>query len=113
MLISPLRKTEPKIHDDMSEAVSPPRVPTARTIATGPEAAKMNATIALTRYTPPKSASTCRGAGGDAVGFSSGIDSLGAEPRDSPREGSPAQPTLPARRTRVSIARLVHRHAAE
>ncbi len=49
MLISPFRKNAPKIHEDRSEGVSPPRAPTARMIATGPEAAKMNATTALTK----------------------------------------------------------------
>ena len=47
MLISPLMKNEPKIHDDRSAALSPPRVPTARMIATGPEAANTNAMNAL------------------------------------------------------------------
>ena len=39
MLMRPLTKNAPKIHDERSEGVSPPRVPTARMIATGPEAA--------------------------------------------------------------------------
>ena len=63
MLTRPLRKNAPKIHDDRSEGERPPRVPTARMIATGPEAAKMNATRPLTKYTPPKSASERRDAG--------------------------------------------------
>ena len=42
-------KNEPNSHDDRSSGESPPRVPTARMIATGPEAAKMNATSALTK----------------------------------------------------------------
>ncbi len=49
MLISPFKKNAPKIQEDKSEGASPPRVPTARMIATGPEAAKMNATTALTK----------------------------------------------------------------
>ena len=48
MLISPFTKNAPKIHDARSDAVRPPRVPTARMIATGPDAAKMNPTSALT-----------------------------------------------------------------
>ena len=48
MLMSPFTKNEPKIQDERSDAVSPPCVPTARTIATGPDAAKMNPTSALT-----------------------------------------------------------------
>src|SRR5207249_6376140 len=63
MLISPFTKKAPNIHDDMSDGASPPRVPTARMIATGPEAAKMNATRPFTKYTPPKSARTPRKAG--------------------------------------------------
>src|SRR6267378_1669904 len=69
MLISPFTKNAPKIHEDRSEGVSPPRVPTARMIATGPEAAKMNATRPLTKYTPPKSARTRRTAGGVKIGL--------------------------------------------
>ena len=49
MLIRPLRKNEPKIHDDRSDSPRPPCAPTARMIATGPEAAKMNAISALAR----------------------------------------------------------------
>jgi hypothetical protein len=40
MLMRPLRKNEPKIHDARSAGASPPRVPTASMIATGPVAAK-------------------------------------------------------------------------
>ncbi len=64
MLISPLTKKAPKSHEDRSDALRPPRVPTARTMATGPEAAKTNATSALTAWTPPKSATTSRSEGG-------------------------------------------------
>jgi hypothetical protein len=46
-VMSPFTKNEPKIHDDRSDSLSPPRAPTARMIATGPEAAKMNAISAL------------------------------------------------------------------
>ena len=49
MLISPFTKKAPNIHDDRSDGASPPRVPTARMIATGPEAAKMNATRPFTK----------------------------------------------------------------
>src|SRR6059036_1797296 len=63
MLISPFTKNAPNIHEDKSDGASPPRVPTARMIATGPEAAKMNATRPLTKYTPPKSARTPRKTG--------------------------------------------------
>ena len=48
-VISPLRKNEPKIHDDRSDSLKPPRAPTARMIATGPEAAKMKPITALAR----------------------------------------------------------------
>ncbi len=47
MLTRPLMKNAPKIQDERSAALSPPCAPTARMIATGPEAAKMNATSAL------------------------------------------------------------------
>jgi len=53
----PFRKNEPKSQDAMSEGARPPRVLTARTIATGPVAAKMNATTPLTTCSPPRSAS--------------------------------------------------------
>jgi hypothetical protein len=58
MLISPLTKKAPKSQEDRSAALRPPRVPTVRMMATGPEAAKMNATSALTAYAPPKSETT-------------------------------------------------------
>ena len=48
MLIRPLTKNAPKIHDARSAALSPPRVPTARMMASGPDAAKMNPTSAFT-----------------------------------------------------------------
>jgi len=48
-VISPLTKNEPKIHDDRSDSLKPPRAPTARMIATGPEAAKMKPITALAR----------------------------------------------------------------
>src|SRR5688572_24359920 len=60
MLIRPLRKNEPKSHEAMSDGASPPRVATARTIATGPVAAKMNATTPLTACSRPRSANACR-----------------------------------------------------
>jgi hypothetical protein len=47
MLIRPFRKNDPKIQEAMSASVSPPWVPMASTIATGPVAAKMNPTSAL------------------------------------------------------------------
>ena len=47
MLISPLTKNEPNSHDDRSDSLRPPCAPTARMIATGPLAAKMNATSPL------------------------------------------------------------------
>ena len=40
MLISPLTKNTPKIHDDSSASLKPPRVPTDRMIATGAVAEK-------------------------------------------------------------------------
>ncbi len=49
MLMRPLTKNAPKIHDDRSDGVRPPRVPTARMIATGPEAANAKATSPLAR----------------------------------------------------------------
>ena len=47
MLISPLTKNALKSHEAISGGLKPPRVPMARTMATGPEAAKVNATTAL------------------------------------------------------------------
>jgi len=70
--MSPLTKNAPKIHDARSDSDRPPRVPTARMIATGPDAAKMKATSALAAYRPPKSAMTCLIEGGAAASFSSG-----------------------------------------
>ena len=72
MLTRPLTKNAPKIHEARSDSVSPPRVPTARMIATGPDAANTKATNALAAYSPPKSAMTCLSEGGAAAGFSSG-----------------------------------------
>jgi hypothetical protein len=51
-----LRKSEPKIHDDRSHSLNPPRAPMARMIATGAEAAKMKPFTALARQSPPESA---------------------------------------------------------
>ena len=47
MLMSPLTKNEPKIHEARSDSARPPWAPTARTIATGPLAAKMKPTSAF------------------------------------------------------------------
>src|SRR5262245_49185685 len=58
--MSPFRKNEPKSQEAMSDGARPPRVLTARTIATGPVAAKMNATTPLTACSLPRSASACR-----------------------------------------------------
>src|SRR5688572_17841454 len=60
MLMSPFTKNAPKIQEARSDSDRPPRVPTARTIATGPEMEKRNATRALAAYTAPKSATAAR-----------------------------------------------------
>jgi hypothetical protein len=44
-----LIKNDPKIHDAISDSLKPPRAPTARMIATGPEAAKIKPITALAR----------------------------------------------------------------
>jgi hypothetical protein len=52
---SPLRKKAPKIHDAICASLKPPRDPTARMIATGPEIEKAKATIALTVFSTVRS----------------------------------------------------------
>lgn len=74
MLISPFSANAPKSHELRSTGERLPRAPMARTIATGPVAAKMNATSALTACRPLRSASTRRREGVDAPAGSGGVE---------------------------------------
>src|SRR5438105_1251787 len=73
MLMKLFRKKPPKIHEAISDSLSPPAAPTERTIATGPVQEKRKATTALAAYTPPKSATTCRARGTGITARSSGM----------------------------------------
>jgi hypothetical protein len=73
MLINPLTKNALKSHEAISDGLKPPRVPMARTMATGPEAANVNATTALAPWKPLKSETTWRRDGGRAAGRSRGM----------------------------------------
>src|SRR6266446_6577239 len=110
MLISPFTKNAPNIHEDKSDGASPPRVPTARMIATGPEAAKMNATRPLTTYTPPKSARTRRKAGGVKIGLLDLTSELGGLADVAGRREF-EQPRLLGLRQREAADESAHRFA--
>jgi hypothetical protein len=60
IVIQPLMKKTPKIHDASSASDRPPRVPTARMIANGAVAENTHPIKPLAAYVGPKSASTCR-----------------------------------------------------
>ena len=70
MLISPLTKKTPNIHDASSDSDSLPRVPTDKMIATGAVAANTNPMKPLAAYVGPKSTSSCLQPGGEWPGLS-------------------------------------------
>ena len=89
MLISPLTKNALKSHEAISDGLKPPRVPMARTMATGPEAAKVNATTALAPWKPLKSETTWRSDGGRAAGRSRGMAMRAGRPPPRSRPSCP------------------------
>jgi len=70
MLIRPLRKKAPKIQELSCATESPPRAPTARMIATGAVAAKIQPMKPLAAWTGAKSAASRRRLGSGSVGRS-------------------------------------------
>src|SRR6202035_588008 len=70
MVIQPLMKKTPKIHDASSASESPPRVPTARMIANGAVAENTQPMKPFAAYVGPKSASISFQPGGGRPGFS-------------------------------------------